>query len=43
MYYEVLSGLKAEDKLITQGVNLVRDQSLLLVIEEETRQMVLKE
>ena len=41
MLYEVLSGLNPEDKLITKGINLVRDQSAILVIEEETSQLVL--
>ncbi|QEN07079.1 efflux RND transporter periplasmic adaptor subunit [Oceanispirochaeta crateris] len=43
MYYEVLSGLSPKDKLISQGVNLVKDESLLLVVEENSGQVVLQE
>ena len=34
MFYQVKAGLEPTDKLITQGISLVRDQSPLYVVEE---------
>ena len=43
MFYQVVAGLQAGDKLITQGMTLVRDQSPVLVVEESDSQLVLNE
>ena len=40
MYYEVTAGLQANDKLITDGISQVRDQSPLFVVEESASQLV---
>jgi RND family efflux transporter MFP subunit len=36
MYYEILSGLEEETKLITEGLSLVRNESLIVIPEEST-------
>ncbi len=43
MFYQVVAGLQPEDKLITQGATLVRDQSPVLVVEESDSLLVLNE
>lgn len=40
MYYLVEDGLASDDKLITQGVSLVRDQSPIFIVEEANAVLV---
>ena len=43
MFYQVEAGLQQGDKLITQGVNLVRDQSPIFVVKEASSVLVKKD
>ncbi|OQY32899.1 MAG: hypothetical protein B6241_09570 [Spirochaetaceae bacterium 4572_59] len=43
MYYHVLTGLQSDDKLITHGVSLVKDQAPLFIVEEASAVLVKKD
>jgi len=43
MYYQITEGLQSADKLITDGVTLVRDQSPIYVVEESSPALVIKD
>jgi multidrug efflux pump subunit AcrA (membrane-fusion protein) len=43
MYYQLEAGLQPGDKLITRGVGMVRDQSPVFVVKEDSAVLVIKD
>ncbi len=42
MYYQIDSGLNSNDKIITEGLSLIRENSLVKIIEEQIQPLAVK-